>query len=89
MSWIVTSEITCHPNIALVRPNTQVVSVAGDGGFLFSSQDLETAVRKNLNITTCVLGRTSAAEIAHGNATPSVCIPLLNNKCLGYAKGIN
>lgn len=35
---------------ALVRPNTQVVSVAGDGGFLFSSQDLETAVRKNLNI---------------------------------------
>ncbi|HEK6417226.1 TPA: acetolactate synthase AlsS [Staphylococcus aureus] len=35
---------------ALVRPNTQVVSVPGDGGFLFSSQDLETAVRKNLNI---------------------------------------
>ncbi|HCZ7799662.1 acetolactate synthase AlsS [Staphylococcus aureus] len=35
---------------ALVRPNMQVVSVAGDGGFLFSSQDLETAVRKNLNI---------------------------------------
>ncbi|HEK6162593.1 TPA: acetolactate synthase AlsS [Staphylococcus aureus] len=35
---------------ALVRPNTQVLSVAGDGGFLFSSQDLETAVRKNLNI---------------------------------------
>ncbi len=35
---------------ALVRPNTQAVSVAGDGGFLFSSQDLETAVRKNLNI---------------------------------------
>lgn len=35
---------------ALVRPNTQVVSVAGDGGFLFSGQELETAVRKNLNI---------------------------------------
>lgn len=35
---------------ALVRPNTQVVSVAGDGGFLFSGQDLETAVRKKLNI---------------------------------------
>ncbi|RIL71012.1 acetolactate synthase AlsS [Staphylococcus devriesei] len=35
---------------ALVRPNTQVVSVAGDGGFLFSAQDLETAVRKKLNI---------------------------------------
>ncbi|MDU4686209.1 MAG: acetolactate synthase AlsS [Staphylococcus sp.] len=35
---------------ALVRPNTQVVSVAGVGGFLFSGQDLETAVRKKLNI---------------------------------------
>ena len=30
---------------ALVRPNTQVVSVAGDGGFLFSGQDLETYVK--------------------------------------------
>ena len=35
---------------ALVRPNTQIVSVSGDGGFLFSSQELETAVRLNLNI---------------------------------------
>ncbi|EME7120733.1 acetolactate synthase AlsS [Enterococcus faecium] len=35
---------------ALVRPNTQIVSVSGDGGFLFSAQDLETAVRKKLNI---------------------------------------
>lgn len=35
---------------ALVRPNTQIVSVSGDGGFLFSSQDLETAVRLGLSI---------------------------------------
>ncbi|MHC9533393.1 acetolactate synthase AlsS [Dellaglioa sp. BT-FLS60] len=35
---------------ALVRPNTQIVSISGDGGFLFSAQDLETAVRLNLNI---------------------------------------
>lgn len=35
---------------ALVRPNIQIVSVSGDGGFLFSSQDLETAVRLGLNI---------------------------------------
>ena len=35
---------------ALVRPNTQIVSVSGDGCFLFSSQDLETAVRLGLNI---------------------------------------
>lgn len=35
---------------ALVRPNTKIVSVSGDGGFLFSAQELETAVRLNLNI---------------------------------------
>ncbi len=35
---------------ALVRPNTQVVSISGDGGFLFSGQELETAVRLKLPI---------------------------------------
>ena len=35
---------------ALVRPNTKIVSMSGDGGFLFSSQDLETAVRLHLPI---------------------------------------
>jgi len=35
---------------ALERPGQPVVSVAGDGGFLFSGQELETAVRLNLPI---------------------------------------
>ncbi|MBS7576296.1 MULTISPECIES: acetolactate synthase AlsS [unclassified Enterococcus] len=35
---------------SLVRPNTKIISVSGDGGFLFSSQELETAVRLNLPI---------------------------------------
>ena len=35
---------------ALVRPNKKVLSVSGDGGFLFSAQELETAVRLNLPI---------------------------------------
>lgn len=35
---------------ALVRPNTQIVSVSGDGGFLFSAQELETAVRLKTTI---------------------------------------
>ncbi|MFC6170515.1 acetolactate synthase AlsS [Loigolactobacillus jiayinensis] len=35
---------------ALLRPNTQIVSVSGDGGFLFTGQEFETAVRLNLNI---------------------------------------
>jgi len=35
---------------ALVRPNTQVISISGDGGFLFSAQELETAVRLKQSI---------------------------------------
>lgn len=35
---------------ALVRPNSKSISVSGDGGFLFSAQELETAVREKLNI---------------------------------------
>ncbi|WP_393071722.1 thiamine pyrophosphate-dependent enzyme [Streptomyces sp. LN704] len=30
---------------AMVRPRTQILSVSGDGGFLFSAQELETAIR--------------------------------------------
>lgn len=35
---------------ALVRPNETIVSISGDGGFLFSGQELETAVRLKLPI---------------------------------------
>ena len=31
----------------LVEPGKKVVSVSGDGGFLFSAMELETAVRLN------------------------------------------
>jgi acetolactate synthase-1/2/3 large subunit len=35
----------------LVRPGTQVVSVSGDGGFLFSAMELETARRLRSTFT--------------------------------------
>ncbi len=35
---------------ALLRPKTTIISISGDGGFLFSAQELETAVRLNLQI---------------------------------------
>jgi acetolactate synthase-1/2/3 large subunit len=35
----------------LARPNTTVLSMSGDGGFLFSAQELETAVRLGCNFT--------------------------------------
>jgi acetolactate synthase-1/2/3 large subunit len=40
---------------ALVRPGTHIVSISGDGGFLFSAQELETAARLRLNLTHVIL----------------------------------
>ena len=40
---------------ALVRPGTQVVSVSGDGGFLFSAQELQTAARLGLSFTHIIM----------------------------------
>jgi len=40
---------------ALVRPGTHIVSISGDGGFLFSAQELETATRLGLNLTHIIL----------------------------------
>lgn len=36
---------------SLVRPGTPVLSVSGDGGFLFSAQELETAARLGVSFT--------------------------------------
>ncbi|OBK54859.1 acetolactate synthase AlsS [Mycobacterium kubicae] len=40
---------------ALVRPGSQVVSISGDGGFLFSAQELETATRLGVSLTHIIL----------------------------------
>jgi acetolactate synthase I/II/III large subunit len=40
---------------AMVRRGTQVVSVSGDGGFLFSAQELETATRLGLDFTHIIM----------------------------------
>lgn len=40
---------------ALVRPRTQVLSVSGDGGFLFSVQELDTARRLGVSLTHIIL----------------------------------
>jgi acetolactate synthase I/II/III large subunit len=39
---------------SLTYPDKKAVAVVGDGGFLYSSMELETAVRENLNITVIV-----------------------------------
>jgi acetolactate synthase I/II/III large subunit len=40
---------------AIVRPGTPVMSVSGDGGFLFSAQELETATRLGLSFTHVIM----------------------------------
>ncbi|WP_227245369.1 acetolactate synthase AlsS [Paraburkholderia caribensis] len=40
---------------SLVRPSEKVLSISGDGGFLFSAMELETAVRLKSNIVHLVL----------------------------------
>ncbi len=39
----------------LINPNKKVVVVCGDGGFMMNSQEVETAVRLNLNIVVIIL----------------------------------
>ena len=40
---------------AIVHPGKKVVATVGDGGFLYSSMELETAVRLKLDMTVFVL----------------------------------
>ncbi len=40
---------------ALIHPDRQVLAVAGDGGFLMNAQELETAVRLELNLVVMIL----------------------------------
>lgn len=39
----------------LINPTKKVISVSGDGGFMMNSQEIETAVRLNLNLIVIVL----------------------------------
>jgi acetolactate synthase-1/2/3 large subunit len=40
---------------ALMYPNRQVMAVCGDGGFMMNSQEMETAVRLNLNLVVLII----------------------------------
>ncbi|MEM9001664.1 MAG: acetolactate synthase large subunit [Bacteroidota bacterium] len=47
----------------LINPDKNVISVCGDGGFMMNSQELETAVRLNLNLTIIILNDSSYGMI--------------------------
>lgn len=45
------SAIAC----AIMYPNKQVMAICGDGGFMMNSQEMETAVRLNLNLVILII----------------------------------
>jgi acetolactate synthase I/II/III large subunit len=47
----------------LINPDKKVISVSGDGGFMMNSQELETAVRLNLNLIVIILNDSSYGMI--------------------------
>ena len=48
---------------ALIHPNRKVMSICGDGGFMMNSQEIETAVRLNLNLVVLILNDNSYGMI--------------------------
>jgi len=49
--------------VQLARPDARVVVVAGDGGFLMTAQDLETAVRERIPVVCIVLNNEAFGSI--------------------------
>lgn len=47
----------------LINPDKKVVAVCGDGGFMMNSQELETAVRNNLNMVVIIVNDSSYGMI--------------------------
>ncbi|MEC8147848.1 MAG: acetolactate synthase large subunit [Pseudomonadota bacterium] len=47
----------------LVYPDRKIMAICGDGGFMMNSQELETAVRLNMNITCLILNDSSYGMI--------------------------
>ncbi len=72
----------------LVYPDRKVLAVCGDGGFMMSSQELETAVRLGLNLTILVLRDNAYGMIkwkqAH-NDFPNFGMDLGNPDFVAYA----
>ena len=48
---------------AMIHPNRKVMSIYGDGGFMMNSQELETAVRLDLNLVVLILNDSSYGMI--------------------------
>jgi len=61
----------------VAQPNKIVVSISGDGGFLFNSQELATAVQFNINVIAIVFN-----DQSYGNVKRDM-KEMFNNKFIG------
>ncbi len=73
----------------LVYPERRVMAVCGDGGFMMNSQELETAVRLNLDLPILILNDNAYGFIKWEQATyeyPSFALDLGNPDFVKYAE---
>ena len=73
----------------LLYPERQVVAVCGDGGFMMNSQEMETAIRFNLNLVVIVLRDNGYGMIKWkqgGMGLPGFGLDFLNPDFVHYAK---
>ncbi|SFV85037.1 Acetolactate synthase large subunit [hydrothermal vent metagenome] len=74
---------------ALMYPGRQVVAVCGDGGFMMNSQELETAVRLNLNLIVIIFNDNGYGMIKWkqvGQDLPNFALDFNNPDFVKYAE---
>jgi acetolactate synthase-1/2/3 large subunit len=75
----------------IARPDRRVVAVAGDGGFLMTGQELETAARYKLPITVIVFRNGMYGTIAMHMANrygATAATDILNVDCAQFARSL-
>jgi acetolactate synthase-1/2/3 large subunit len=74
--------------VAILYPEKKVVAVCGDGGFMMNSQEMETAVRLDLNLTVLVLNDNAYGMIKWKQNVagfPKFGLDLMNPDFVAYA----
>src|SRR3954452_16695982 len=74
---------------AMLHPERRVMAVCGDGGFMMNSQELETAVRRKLNLVVLILEDSAYGMIRWKQAVdsfPDFCLTFGNPDFVKYAE---
>ena len=53
----------------VAQPDRKLVAISGDGGFMFNSQELATAVKYSLNVVSVVFSDSSLSNVARAQST--------------------